>query len=297
MTLSSRCVVEGSVYCGADISLLNSATYIYGNAYAGNSVYKQKSTYIQGVSYAGGSINQHIPANKYQSYPPLIAPDLSMQVPVPEPELAAFTPGLSDVTLKYNWQDPNPQPVAPGVYKDLNAFNRNTIRLSNGNYFFDDINANESSVKLQLDFSDGPINIYVKNDVTFGDSFIVEVSDNGSSYTNMRTLYSSDPVKAIDYSGKFYTEIQGDFTIGSSSSSWFGTVLIGKNITVGNSFMVVGGIAVLDGTARFDSNPLMIFAPPTDSAAGTGSGGTSGGDDQGAQAQIEITFTEPVREK
>jgi len=305
VTISSGCTVKGNVYASKDISLLSSHSVnqgIIGNAYAGRNILKESGGRVGGTSYAGGSINQHMSANKKQGYPPLIAPELTMSLPVPPPVLTSFTVGTSNITLQPNWKNPNPQLVAPGRYNILTASYGNTVRLKSGDYYFDTVNANESAIRLQLDISSGPINIYVKNNLTFGSSFTVEISENGSTYTNVRTINNSNPAKAQELAGKVYTEVHGNVGLGPATSSWYGTLIVKNNAYVGNSFMIIGALAVVNGQAIFDANPEMIYAPPTESAGGEGTGSQPGaGPGQsgsgGHQSEIALVFSKPIRDK
>src|SRR5690606_31881257 len=110
---------EGSIFTYGNITLSSSNAEIWNNAYAGRNIYLESRCEINGESYAGGSTNQHTPVNVRQSYPPLIAPDLSMSLPVPKPPLTEFTAGTTDKVLLENWRTTAPQYVAPGKYRNL----------------------------------------------------------------------------------------------------------------------------------------------------------------------------------
>ncbi|MDD4327541.1 MAG: polymer-forming cytoskeletal protein [Eubacteriales bacterium] len=302
VTVSSGCKAEGSIFTYGNITLSSSRSEIWNSAYAGRNIYLGSKCEINGESYAGGSTNQHTPANVRQSYPPLIAPDLSMTLPVPKPPLTEFTAGTTDKVLLENWRTTAPQYIAPGKYRNLVINYANTVRFSSGDYYFEDIDGDNSSIKLQFDLSDGPVNIYVKNDLVIGSGMTFNVSEDGVHYENIKTLIENDMEKAVRLAGLIYTEIHNDFILQSTRPSWAGTVLVNNDAFLGYSFTLIGAVSVINGSADLNTAQTWIYAPPTESAAGAGSGTTGdpnvtpGGDEPAQQAQVTVIFSKPIRE-
>lgn len=304
VTVKHGCTVGGNVFCDRDISLQsaqNSSQGILGNAYAGRNIYMQDkgSTNIGGVSYAGGKTNDHTPNNNRANIPPLIKPQYPSFVPIPAPPLTKFKAGSKDITLEPNWKNPNPQVIPPGSYGKLEITYGNTVRFTAGDYYFEEINGGESAIKIQLDFSNGPINIYVKEDVKFGSTLNFEVSENGNVFTNVRNLYNNNPQKAIEFAGMFYMEIHDELEIGPALSTWFGTTLVKEEFEIGSDALLIGSFVINGGEFKGYANLKVVYAPPTQSAAGIGTGSGPGGQPGSGEgeANIIVKIVKPAREK
>ena len=80
---------------------------------------------------------------------------------------------------------------------------------------------------------------------------------------------------------------------------FLGSILANKNLTTSSSTTLVGAYAVNEGTISMGYGPVVIYAPPTDSAAGC-SGGSDGVNDKGQNSissEYRITTSSPIREK
>ncbi len=299
--VSAGTTVRGNVFSAKDIKLYNSHTSaqgIQGNAFAGRNITTENATYISGEAYAGGSINLENPANVNLTPPLLLTPNLSANLPLDPPELTNFTPGTSDRNLQSNTNVA--QTVEPGKYKELKVNWNNRVRFISGNYYFDKINANQSSVTFQFDLSAGPVNIYVKDTAGFGDKLSVEVSENGVTFEKVRNLFQSNPDKVKELAGKVYTEIHNKIEFASTSPTWLGNIYVNNFANLGHEFFLVGSVASRQGEVDFTSTAAtIVYAPPSDSAAGQGKVGNSGENDETEQvfAEIFITVSEPVRER
>lgn len=282
VTLGSGSTAVTNVYAGRDVKLLNTNSRVLGNVYAGNNINLDGSTFIDGVSYAGGSTNNHNPDSVNQAYPPLIQPvqpSYSITELVQPPELSSFTHGVDDKILLLNWQQAGPQQVPPGAYNNIVLNWNNTLRLSSGNYYINNFNTNNpSGLKLQLDLSNGPINVYATGNIRYCGQ--VWVSEDGVSWTQIHDL---DQETAVRLAGMVYWETHGNFELSSASGGannrqWFGTVLAKNNITTASAFRMIGAYATVEGAFSMEANPIIIYAPPTSSAAGGSEGNGSGGE-------------------
>lgn len=65
--------------------------------------------------------------------------------------------GTSDIKANNN---STKHSILPGAYKDLMLKWNDTLNLTGGNYYFNNIDASDSAIKMQLDLSKGAINIY-----------------------------------------------------------------------------------------------------------------------------------------
>lgn len=300
--LESGTSVKQNVFAGKNVELLNSNSRVYGNVHAGNDIYMQNNTYIDGNSWAGGSINQDKLASIKQLVPPRIQP-IPPSFCISEPikndiPLHSFTAGDTDVKLKEQWRKPGIQTVLSGSYKDLYINGDNTVRLTGGNYYFNNINANQSNIKLQLDLSKGPINVYTNNNVTFGGGVVVSVSQNGNSFTDMNNLLSNvnTHALAIELAGKVYWEIHNNFKI-AENDSWFGSVVADNNFTAGYAPRLIGAYAVNRGSITLGYSPTITYASPTDSAAGGSGGEGNGAGKNSFPLETRVKVSIPIREK
>ncbi|NLY44961.1 MAG: hypothetical protein GX053_03080 [Tissierella sp.] len=306
--LGSGTFVGKSIFLNKNLKLLNSNSIINENVFAGKDIYMGNNTFILGDSQAGGSINQHnidnvnmiiSPQNKPISPQFDEIPLINTSIP-----LYNFDIGNKNLELEPNWKNPNVQFISPGTYKNLIIKGENTVRFVNGDYYFDNIDANEWNVKLQLDLSEGPINIYVKNDLKFSGANKsidgISVSIDSKNFLEVNKLLETNRNLAVELAGKVYWEVQNNFSIGNRN--WFGSVLSNNNFTVGDSPTIIGAYIVNNGTITFGNNPKIIYAPPTDSAAGSSSGtGGSGSPNNKGQNTISpknrISTSSPIREK
>lgn len=298
VTLESGTSVKQDVFAGGNVSLLNSNSRVNGNVHAGGNIYKPNNTYIDGSSWAGGTINQSNPAFVNQLVPHRIepkSPSFCIIQPIQTiPEIKSFDIGVGDVVLLPNWQNSQAQIISPGSYKNLTINGDNTVRFVSGDYYFDNINANSWGIKIQFDLSNGPINIYTKQNVNFGGGGTVEISENGSSFVEMEELIARDRELAIELAGKVYWESHNNFNIGNRN--WFGSVLADNNFTAGSAPRLIGAYVVNRGRITLGNNPITIYAPPTDSSAGGGSAGSGAGQNT-IPLEDRVKISIPIKEK
>lgn len=301
VTLESGTSVLRHVFTRGNVSLLNSNSRIYGDVHAGGNIYKPNKTYIDGSSWAGGTVNQRNPESISQLVPPRIepkAPSFCITLPIQStPELKSFSIGTTDVSLLPNWSNPEVQIISPGTYKNLIVNGDNTVRFVSGDYYFDNIYANNWGIKVQLDLSNGPINVYTKQNVNFGGGGNIQISENGYSFVEMQSLISSNRDLAIKLAGKVYWESHNDFNLGDNRN-WFGSVFADNNFTAGSAPRFVGAYAVNRGKITLGNNPEIIYAPPTDSAAGggTNSGGNGGAGENTIPQDERVKISVPIKE-
>jgi len=282
VTLQSGVSVIQNVFAGGDVKLLSSNSRVKGYVNAGNNIKKEYGTYIEGYSRAGGSVIDANSTAVNQLSLPLLhptPPSFGITEPIQNNiPIHSITAGGTNVILKEDWQKPGLQTVLPGSYNNLSINYNNTVRFTSGNYYFNNINANQSNIKLQLDLSKGPINVYANNDITFGGGVVVTVSQDGNSFTDMNNLLSNVDTHdlAIELAGKVYWETHNNFNI-AENDSWFGTVVADNNLTAGYAPRLIGAYAVNRGSITLGYSPTITYAPPTYSAADGSSGEGSGG--------------------
>ncbi len=299
ITLGSGVLSDQSVYAGGNIELLSSNSEIKGDAHAGNNIKMGWNTNIEGSSYAGGSINDHDSESINCSVPPLIepvSPTFCITHLIQTPDLSSFSHGQDNRVLLENWQESGPQDVLPGYYNNLVLNSNNTVRLSSGNYYFNNFNtSNPSGLKLQLDLSDGPINVYAAGTIMFSGQ--VWVSEDGDNWTQIHNL---DTETAVRLAGMVYWETHSNFDLTSASGGpnnrqWFGTVLAKNNIITASAFRMIGAYATVEGAFSMDANPIIIYAPPTSSAAGGNGSNGSNGDNGNGNGMIEYSDPKWIR--
>ena len=189
--------------------------------------------------------------------------------------------------------------IEPGEYNNIELKWNDTIELSSGNYYINNISANYSAIKLKLDISDGPINIYSKGNITFGSGLELYVSENGKDFIKIdESFIKNNLKKLIDMAGQIYWETYGDFTL-SSSTYFIGSILANNNITTGYAPRIIGSYAVNNGYISLGYNPYIIYSPPTTSAGGSND---SANEENGEGKNIipkksRIIIKDPIREK
>lgn len=211
---------------------------------------------------------------------------------------------IGNVDIKSN-QNSTQHNIIPGSYNDLILKWNDTIKFTGGNYYFNSIDADKSAIKLQLDLSNGPINIYTKGNIGFGSGLQVSISQDGINYTEInRNFFDNNKDLAIELAGKIYWETYKEFSI--SENTWFlGSVLANSNFSMGFSSNLIGAYVINEGNITMGYEPKITYAPPTTSAAGNSgnNGGTGGSGGEGNRGKntispgSRINVINPIREK
>lgn len=248
VTIEYDSTVNGSIYTKGTVTIDEAAT-VTGSVHAGSTIRVKWHGRIQGNAYAGGSITvdsggQIVGTQASGALaPPRILPTApSACAVVPEPTLATYSAGASDVNV--SWGDS--RVINPGSYRDLNAGGSNTITLKGGTYYFRRIDIDWGST-LRFDLSGGDVLIFVTDYARFDGSMAVRVSTNGSSYSSMTSVDSQ-------LAAKVYLETHNYFRI-DWDSDWFGTILAKNDIDFNGAIRLIGAYATVDG--HIDSDSLM----------------------------------------
>ena len=193
-TIGGLSDVNGDMWANGSITFGSSGVDVIGNATYGASISGNAGTIVQGtINHAANSV-----------------PTLSL------PPITQFSAGAEDY-VEIDGQDAVVLP--PGSYRDVSLTSKtDELHLSSGDYFMRRLDA-WISAELHLDLTDGPINVYVANDVFFESGLRVFVNDEELSLTDKNPPLNVDLAELVTF------ETHGDFTIDKGFlSSFFGTV-------------------------------------------------------------------------
>lgn len=248
------------VYSGGAITLKDGNAQISKNAHAAGNVNLGWGTKILGSVWAGGTIvkNGTISgiARTAQPVPPRILPTPPSKCPVVvPPKKQTFTAGGTNITVTSG----SPVTLSPGKYGKVTLLWSATLTLRAGTcqkvgdpgcYYFTGINGGgDSSQKIRLDFSSGnSITVFSTGDITH--SGPIEVSTNGTTWTDINTLYNSSAASARALARRAYWETRGAFKMTSNGwpRQWLGTVLADGDITVPDNAFMIGSLATVGGS-------------------------------------------------
>jgi predicted acyltransferase (DUF342 family) len=304
--IGNNVTVWGNIFSNSHVYTRNYNNYVYKkNVYAGKDIYIGNECVVEGYAEAKeqiinngtikGGFKENGNALEPQSpIPPYFDEYETMNNKVP---LHSFEIGANNIVGNQNSATHD---ILPGFYNNLITKWNDTINFSSGNYYFNNINAENSAIKLQLDLSNGPINIYAKGNIYFASGLDVSVSQDGVNYRRIEELIKNDLDLAIKLAGQVYWESHANYKI-AENCYFLGSILANKNLTTSSSTTLVGAYAVNEGTISMGYGPVVIYAPPTDSAAG-GSGGSDGTNEDGdgennISPEDRITTSSPIREK
>lgn len=314
-TDSGGVTVNGSIFSGREVVTGNYKTFKFmGDINAASNVENGNDNIINGNVISGRDVTNRgrihgttiENGNPVKPFSP-ISPTLAMKKPT-QPQFDTFKSMNSEVPLHsfeiganniVGNQNSATHDILPGFYNNLITKWNDTINFSSGNYYFNNINAENSAIKLQLDLSNGPINIYAKGNIYFASGLDVSVSQDGVNYRRIEELIKNDLDLAIKLAGQVYWESHANYKI-AENCYFLGSILANNNLTTSSSTTLVGAYAVNKGTISMGYGPVVIYAPPTDSAAG-GSGGSDGTNEDGdgennISPEDRITTSSPIRE-
>lgn len=274
--------VNGNIYSNSYVVTRSYNSFAFnGNVHAGDYIDHGEGNTITGNVVAAGTVN-----NKGQIFGGIKENDSPIVPTVPQSpdfssyseiggkvQLTEFDIGSSEISADQNSTTHN---ISPGAYKNLSLKWNDTVNLVSGNYYFNQFNANQNSIRLNIDLSDGPVNIYVKENIIFGSGLEIYVSETGSDYTRMdKDFIMNNEEKAKNIAGQIYFETHNNFTL-PNDVAFLGTILANNNIFTSSNVVIVGAYAVNEGTISMNYGPTVIYAPPTTSAGAGGSIGTGG---------------------
>ena len=154
-----------------------------------------------------------------------VDPDKFDGVTLPAP-ISYSTDPLNDIRTRHNVATT----LAPGAYGDLKLGRNNTLYLSSGKYYFDQISVSRD-LDLHFDVTSGAVDIFVRRDADIDRG--LDVFFNGVAFEQ------TDPQLAQSV----YVETRGDFKL-DRDSEWAGSVYsshddvrLGRNVTFAGSFL------------------------------------------------------------
>ena len=140
--------------------------------------------------------------------------------------------------------------LSPGVYGRLQYASGNTVTLNSGQYVFAGIDSTFSLNSLSFDTSDGPIDIYVADNLTFD---LVQVVNGQKLFAG----HYPDPADSLDIS----IEVAGSLT---ARSSFYGTLLAPNgDITLDYFADVTGRVLAGHDVVLYNSDVTVVPEPAT----------------------------------
>ncbi len=231
----------GNVVAGDDV-IVNTFGQVNGNVSAGGTI-------TNSGTISGSSLTNVTPAN-----PPLA------YTAAPLPPATTFQPSGPDINAGGT--------LAPGSYGNVTEQTFQTLTLSSGKYYFKSFNLPQST-DLQLNLTNGPIQIFVSGDVTSGNFVTTTVEGPGqSSYSNV--LVNSLPNPANEsLASQVLIESLGDINI---SGGDFGTLFAPNGSIYTASAPTIGSLIANAGVNVQNYSPVFyvqsdLLAPEPGSAA------------------------------
>lgn len=222
--------ITGDIDAGGNV-LVKGLSTVTGNVLSNGDV-TVSSTVNGNVNYGIGHLltvafGAHVNGSTTSS-PITVTPQSFSTVPLPAAH--TFATGNSNITMATFAT----QTLAPGSYNNLTMAGSNTLNLSAGNYYFNNITMNGSFLNLNLNTTGGPINIFVTDSTALHD---VTTTVNGVGYQNVsqaaisQVYFETHGSLSVDFShmiGTFYAPY-GDINI-ASLSSFTGDVYAGHDV-------------------------------------------------------------------
>lgn len=281
--------VEGDINAGNHVMIKTNQNVVKGSINAEDKVQIDgDNNTVEGDINAGKKveINGHNNTVKGKINEDVSNPIKPKQPITSEVPLHTFEIGNKDV-----YEKSNEYYISPGAYRNLILKDRDTVKITAGNYYFNSANS-ATDISLKLDLSDGPINIFAKENISFGDRLKVFVSYDGMNYTEVNDNFvNNNRGLAIELAGKVYWETYNNFSL-SNDSYFLGTVLAGKNISIGHRSKLIGAYIANKGISGELVETIIIYAQPNTPAVGD-SGDGGGQNIKSTSATIEV---EPVKE-
>jgi len=264
ITIGSGGTAKSSVYATKAVTLQASNASVSSAVNAGGNV---------GVDY-GCSVNGNIclcsgcTLTNHGSIKSTVSPPCTSPVKCPAitaPKLQTYTAGGSDVNVSSS----EAKTLTPGKYGTVTFAYGGILTLKAGTcasvgdsgcyYFTKFTGGTDSSETLRLDFSTGSqITVFSVGDIKW--SGPIQVSTNGTTWTDVGSLYSSNRTSAETLAKKVYWETHGVFTMTSNGSTrqWFGTVLASSDMTIIDSAYVVGSLASASGSMTSNTTSITL---------------------------------------
>lgn len=299
--------INGNIISDSNVITRSYQSYkIYGNVYAAKSIKNGNNNYISGDAISEknienlGTIDGEIFENSNST-------QIKNPIPPENPDFEKynnlgneFPLNIYEIGTKNIKANSNStiHDISPGAYNDVELKWNDTFTFTGGNYYFNKINASDSGIKLKLDLSKGPINIYAKGNISFGSGFQIYVSQDGENYTKIDDNFiNNNKDLAIELAGKVYWETYKDFKL-KENCQFLGSVLANNNFDTSSSVKLVGAYIVNKGNISMGYGSEIIYAQPTTSDAGN-NGDAESSDDGGKNiidSKKRVTITKSIKE-
>ncbi len=214
-------VVSGDLIHNGAVSI-GGGSDINGNVDSGASIVIGTTVQIQGNVTAAGSITLGGDSYIYGTMTEFGVPLAYTPIPCP-PETNFAAGGLP--VVKSNGKTTI---LAPGSYGKLELGSLNKLYLSSGNYYFTSIKV-LNSLKLYLDLTGGPINIYVVGDVYFGTNMDVYPTGGAGADVYLETHGAFQMLGGSDWYGSVFAPF-GNIVISGGNNNIFGRLWSCKNV-------------------------------------------------------------------
>jgi len=315
--------VNGNIYAGQDVFTRSYQTYrLNGDVHAGKDVVHGTNNTISGKVVAGGTLKQFnnqplgvIGKTVTEQADPDTVDAPTKPIPPTVPDFSGFNISTQKIPIKeytstgesvVSKENRSTHYLTPGYYDRVTISYQDSLYFDSGTYYFNDFHLSSTEVKLYIDLSNGPVNVYSKKDIHFSHGTTLYVSLDGVNYTKIdKSFVQNNKDQAKEIAGQLYFEAHNKFYM-HNDLTVLGTILANNDFEASSSVTIVGVYLVNNGKARIGNAPTMIYAPATTSdgtnhsSGGTGSLpglGSGGGSGNGTNlAPVEVIIRAPVTE-
>lgn len=313
--------VNGNIYAGNDVFTRSYQTYrLNGNVYAGKDVIHGTNNTISGKVVAGGMLKKFdnqplgtIGGTVTEQANPETVVVPTKPIPPTAPDFSGYIVSTQKIPIKeytstgesvVSSQNRSTHNLTPGYYDRVTISYQDSLYFDSGTYYFNDFNLSSTEVKLYIDLSDGPVNVYSKKDIHFSHGTTLYVSLDGVNYTKIdKSFVQNNKDQAKEIAGQLYFEAHNKFYM-HNDLTVLGTILANNDFEASSSVTIVGMYLVNNGKVTIGNAPTMIYAPAvTSDGANHSSGGggslpgSGGGSGSGTNiVPVDVIIKAPVTE-
>lgn len=313
--------VNGNIYAGNDVFTRSYQTYrLNGNVYAGKDVIHGTNNTISGKVVAGGMLKKFdnqplgtIGGTVTEQANPETVVVPTKPIPPTAPDFSGYIVSTQKIPIKeytstgesvVSSQNRSTHNLTPGYYDRVTISYQDSLYFDSGTYYFNDFNLSSTEVKLYIDLSDGPVNVYSKKDIHFSHGTTLYVSLDGVNYTKIdKSFVQNNKDQAKEIAGQLYFEAHNKFYM-HNDLTVLGTILANNEFEASSSVTIVGMYLVNNGKVTIGNAPTMIYAPAvTSDGANHSSGGggslpgSGGGSGSGTNiVPVDVIIKAPVTE-
>lgn len=243
--------VDGDLASGGDVAVSNAVmsgdirsaghtsihlTSVYGSIEAAGNVELVDYNDVMGHITYGGTLSVSLASDVIGGASmgsPVVTPIGYAPVHMPKP--VEFNAGGLDIHLA----PLSDRTLAPGAYGSIHLDDSSDLFLSSGDYFFNNITATGEGASIHYDLEQGPIRVFVENDVLISDANIIIDSDiygHSSDEDAVRLFWQVNGSfhGHVNFVGTLYAPY-GDITLyGQGDGYVIGSLIAGDTVTVGN---------------------------------------------------------------